>query len=739
MVQVLRLLRRLPVAEKLTDIAIFINRELLPFLQELRESTAATFEQVTTNTLLGRDTPGTGDIEEISLDDTLEFTGSKAIQRAAITGDVTIPAGSNVATVPALPGLQSAIDAVEADIVIIQGDIVDIQGDITDITTDVSALANAEYITYASNASLTAERVATTSDSVEVDLGTASQAKWNVVRPKVVAVNPKAGGTENAYVLPATLLHGDILFWTISGPVTINGIDSTGVVDGFEFTLLQANGGFPDGDQVTIVDESGSAGDASYRFGTPDNVSVVIGTGGAARIRYTNTRWTLIERGFPRSSTSIAYGGASGREIQRAALTGDVTASANSNTTAIAPGVIVNADVNNSAAIALTKTGAMTGFAEKASGSAATTSAEPIVTYSSSGNMSAERVTTASTSVTINTSVASQIAFERAALTGEVTAAANNNSTAITRSTAFLWTGAHSFGTTVTFAGTYTATVNGTRDDEAIGAVSVVRMNINNTTTLNGMVPVGDGQMVYLQNTSSSFTLTISHEAGTSAAANRFALPSTGGLVIRPNGGVFMRYDSTRARWLTAESFVDFSVSLSPTTHTGTRALDLVEGNGIDFSTSSSGGTVTITAAIDESATLAWTGSHTWSNTVVFDDDATFNGPAVFSDTKFRTGVFSTTLAGSTNDLAIGAVSVVRIGLTGSQTLTGMVPTSNGQEVWLFNADSADTLTLSHVSGSSSVGNQFICPNNVNFALPPRTGVALWKDTLSDFWLVLST
>jgi hypothetical protein len=113
------------------------------------------------------------------------------------------------------------------------------------------------------------------------------------------------------------------------------------------------------------------------------------------------------------------------------ALTGDVTKAAGSSVTAIASDVIVNADVNSAAAIAQTKLGATTGFSVKASGSAATTSAEPIVTYSASANMSAERVTTSSTSVTVSTSVANQIEFQRAALTGDVTAAANSNTTAI--------------------------------------------------------------------------------------------------------------------------------------------------------------------------------------------------------------------------------------------------------------------------------------------------------------------
>jgi hypothetical protein len=117
--------------------------------------------------------------------------------------------------------------------------------------------------------------------------------------------------------------------------------------------------------------------------------------------------------------------------LAREALTGDITAPAGSNVTDIAPGVIVNADVNASAAIAQTKLGATTGFSVKASGASATTSAEPIVTYSASANMSAERVTTSSISVTVSTSVAGQIEFQRAALTGDVTASANSNATAI--------------------------------------------------------------------------------------------------------------------------------------------------------------------------------------------------------------------------------------------------------------------------------------------------------------------
>jgi hypothetical protein len=61
--------------------------------------TFAKMQNVATDRLLGRDTASSGDVEEISLNATLEFTGSTSIQRAALTGDVTATAGSNATTI----------------------------------------------------------------------------------------------------------------------------------------------------------------------------------------------------------------------------------------------------------------------------------------------------------------------------------------------------------------------------------------------------------------------------------------------------------------------------------------------------------------------------------------------------------------------------------------------------------------------------------------------------------------
>lgn len=54
-----------------------------------------------TDRLLGRDTAGAGDTEELTVGGGVEFTGSGGIRRSALTGDVTASAGSNATTLAA--------------------------------------------------------------------------------------------------------------------------------------------------------------------------------------------------------------------------------------------------------------------------------------------------------------------------------------------------------------------------------------------------------------------------------------------------------------------------------------------------------------------------------------------------------------------------------------------------------------------------------------------------------------
>lgn len=61
-----------------------------------------TFDQIqniATDRLLGRDTAGSGNIEQLSVGGGLELTGSLSLQRSALTGDVTAAAASGVTTI----------------------------------------------------------------------------------------------------------------------------------------------------------------------------------------------------------------------------------------------------------------------------------------------------------------------------------------------------------------------------------------------------------------------------------------------------------------------------------------------------------------------------------------------------------------------------------------------------------------------------------------------------------------
>jgi hypothetical protein len=65
-----------------------------------------------------------------------------------------------------------------------------------------------------------------------------------------------------------------------------------------------------------------------------------------------------------------------------------------------------------------------------------------------------------------------------------------------------------------------------------------------------------------------------------------------------------------------------------------------------------------------------------------------------------------------------------------------MVPAGAGHVVLIANVDSADDLTIVHNSGSSSAGNQFVCPAAAAFVLQERTFVTAYFDTTLGFWIL---
>jgi hypothetical protein len=77
--------------------------------------------------------------------------------------------------------------------------------------------------------------------------------------------------------------------------------------------------------------------------------------------------------------------------------------------------------------------------------------------------------------------------------------------------------------------------------------------------------------------------------------------------------------------------------------------------------------------------------------------------------------------------------------LTGDQTFTGFVapaPTSGTPRKKITNLDAADTLTIAHLSGSSSAGNLVRCPGATDIAVKPMESVELIYNFADSEWQV---
>lgn len=69
------------------------------FISGLTGITFSMLQNIGTDKLVGRDTVGSGTMEEIGVGGGIEFTGSGALQSSALTGDVTKAAGGTVTTI----------------------------------------------------------------------------------------------------------------------------------------------------------------------------------------------------------------------------------------------------------------------------------------------------------------------------------------------------------------------------------------------------------------------------------------------------------------------------------------------------------------------------------------------------------------------------------------------------------------------------------------------------------------
>jgi hypothetical protein len=98
------------------------------------------------------------------------------------------------------------------------------------------------------------------------------------------------------------------------------------------------------------------------------------------------------------------------------------------------------------------------------------------------------------------------------------------------------------------------------------------------------------------------------------------------------------------------------------------------------------------------------------------------------------------TLAATTNDQSLNAdTTVLRLTLTGSQTLTGITGGAQGRLLFVENiSGSGNNLTLASLSASSAVANRIRTPNGVDLVLKFRESALLRWETNNNDWRVVA-
>ena len=269
------------------------------------------------------------------------------------------------------------------------------------------------------------------------------------------------------------------------------------------------------------------------------------------------------------------------------------------------------------------------------------------------------------------------------------------------------------------------AAITGAQNDYSptgMATANAVRQDLSAAASLTGLATGAANRVVTVFNiaTAVASVLTINHLNGGSIAANQFLLPNGQDWHIPVGGASTFWYDVTSAKWRLlahVSNIMPVGTLASPGVMLGAglTGLYLTGGTRIDVGIAASDVPLQMSAA------------NVNVNTG-FSMEPDISPPA---------------LSGSVNNYAptgFSRTTCVRQDCSAASTITGLDGGSDGRTVVIQNiaTNVANTLTLTHLSGSSDANKQFYCPNNADLVIRAGGSVTLRYDETSTKWRVTS-
>lgn len=186
------------------------------------------------------------------------------------------------------------------------------------------------------------------------------------------------------------------------------------------------------------------------------------------------------------------------------------------------------------------------------------------------------------------------------------------------------------------------------------------------------------------------------------------------------------------------DAFTSALQGVVPASGGGTAAYLRADGTWTSAMTATSYAGIASANLLDKTATETISGAWTVSN-----DLFTVDGFRCQEDWRL-TGVVTDSITANQNNYAPtghAEASILQIDADGNYNITGIQGGVQGRMLYIFNADTTNTITLTDNDTNSSAANRMLLPSSSNFTIQPESCVVLIYLSISDFsrWRMLAS